>query len=148
MPSRRGFAVLVAAVLVLAACARATRPRPAAPQVPTETPVPAAPSPRPGGGDRPPLPTPTPLPPVTVPEISAREQQFLMQGYRWLIPFDGIRPVYAPRFTNAEKADLAPEELVIGIAVDGEAKAYPVSVLRFREMVNDEIAGIPILVTW
>ena len=37
---------------------------------------------------------------------------------------------------------------VIGISLDGEAKAYPISVLRFREMVNDELAGIPTLVTW
>ncbi len=34
------------------------------------------------------------------------------------------------------------------ITLDGEAKAYPVSVLRFREMINDELAGIPILVSW
>ena len=37
---------------------------------------------------------------------------------------------------------------LIGISIDGKAKAYPISVLRFREMVNDELAGIPILVTW
>jgi len=43
---------------------------------------------------------------------------------------------------------MQPDDLVIGIAMDGQAKAYPVGVLRFREMVNDEIAGIPILVSW
>jgi len=37
---------------------------------------------------------------------------------------------------------------VMGAAVGDEAKAYPVSVLRFREMVNDELSGLPILVTW
>ena len=36
----------------------------------------------------------------------------------------------------------------MGIVIGGEAKAYPVSVLRFREMVDDELAGWPILVTW
>jgi hypothetical protein len=40
------------------------------------------------------------------------------------------------------------DELVLGVAWDGEAKAYPITVLRFREMVNDELAGIPTLVTW
>jgi hypothetical protein len=34
------------------------------------------------------------------------------------------------------------------VAFDGAAKAYPVSVLEYREMVNDELKGIPILVTW
>lgn len=65
-----------------------------------------------------------------------------------LIPFDGIRPVYEPAFVTAEEAPLDDDELIIGIALDGEAKAYSISVLRFREMVNDELAGIPTLVTW
>jgi hypothetical protein len=36
----------------------------------------------------------------------------------------------------------------MGVALNGEAKAYPVTVLRIREMVNDELGGLPILVTW
>jgi hypothetical protein len=66
----------------------------------------------------------------------------------WLLPWDGIRPVYDPQFATAEEAPLEDEELVIGISLEGEAKAYPITVLRFREMVNDEMAGIPTLVTW
>jgi hypothetical protein len=66
----------------------------------------------------------------------------------WLLPWDGIRPVYNPEFATAEEAPLKDDELVIGISLDGEAKAYPITVLRFREMVNDEMAGIPTLVTW
>lgn len=65
-----------------------------------------------------------------------------------LIPRDGIRPIYEPQFRPAGEAPLVDEELVIGVAHDGEAKAYPISVLRFREMVNDRLAGIPTLVTW
>jgi hypothetical protein len=65
-----------------------------------------------------------------------------------LIGPDGIRPVYDPRFVAAADAPLKDDELVIGIAIEGEAKAYPITVLRFREMVNDELGGLPILVTW
>ena len=67
---------------------------------------------------------------------------------RFLIPFDGIAPVYDPIFVAAADAPLIDDELIIGVAWGGEAKAYPISVLRFREMVNDELAGIPMLVTW
>lgn len=67
---------------------------------------------------------------------------------RFLIPFDGIAPVYDPIFVAAVDAPLIDDELIIGVAWGGEAKAYPISVLRFREMVNDEMAGIPTLVTW
>ena len=36
----------------------------------------------------------------------------------------------------------------MGLAINGEAKAYPVEVLNFREMVNDVVGGVPVLVTW
>jgi len=48
----------------------------------------------------------------------------------------------------AAESPLFDDDLVMGVAIEGEAKAYPVSVLRLREMVDDELSGIPILVTW
>ena len=65
-----------------------------------------------------------------------------------LLPFDGIRPIYDPLFVTADIAPYHADELIIGIAIGTEAIAYSISVLRQREMVNDEVAGIPILVTW
>ena len=65
-----------------------------------------------------------------------------------LLPLDGILPIYEPEFANAAESRLLDEELVMGVTLDGEAKAYPISVLRSREMINDELGGIPILVTW
>lgn len=69
-------------------------------------------------------------------------------AYSPLISFDGIRPVYDPQFVNAARAPLMDGELVMGVTLSGQAKAFPITVLRFREMVDDELAGIPILVTW
>ena len=71
-------------------------------------------------------------------------------GYHQSVPLDGIRPVYNPQFAKVDDVAtiMFDDELVMGVAWDGEAKAYPVTVLRFREMVNDELAGIPTLVTW
>jgi hypothetical protein len=70
--------------------------------------------------------------------------------YSWsqLLPRDGIQPIYDPEFVPADEAGYADDELVMGVAIGGEAKAYPVGLLNRREMVNDELAGIPILVTW
>jgi len=69
-------------------------------------------------------------------------------AFSQMIPFDGIFPIYAPQFVSAEESPFEDDELILGIAWDGEAKAYPITVLRFREMVNDELAGIPTLVTY
>jgi hypothetical protein len=73
-----------------------------------------------------------------------------MPEYRWsqLLSRDSIRPIYEPEFVPADEADYADDELVMGVATDGQTKAYPVGLLNHREMVNDELAGIPILVTW
>ena len=73
---------------------------------------------------------------------------FNSYNFPQLIPPDGIRPVYAPTFAPASQVELQDEELILGVAIQGQAKAYPITVLRHREMVNDELAGIPMLVTW
>ena len=72
----------------------------------------------------------------------------LPDGFRQLLPRDGIQPIYDPQFTSASGVDWPDETQVIGVAAGEEAKAYPVSFLSRHEMVDDFIAGDPILVTW
>jgi hypothetical protein len=68
--------------------------------------------------------------------------------FRQLLIRDAIAPIYDPQFTEADLANLDSKELVIGVAINGESKAYPVGPLNRREMVNDVVGGVPILVTW
>ena len=68
--------------------------------------------------------------------------------FRQLLPKDAIRPIYEPRFSPGELTSLDREELVIGVEINGESKAYPIGPLRAREMVNDVVGGVPVLVTW
>ena len=76
------------------------------------------------------------------------ESTHSINGWNQLLPFDGINPVYDPQFISPEEANLQGSELIMGVAWNGEAKAYPVTVLRRREIVNDEMAGVPYLVSW
>jgi hypothetical protein len=69
-------------------------------------------------------------------------------GYRQIFARDAIEPVYDPRFVPADESDWIEGTLVIGVEIDGEAKAYPVNFLNWREMVNDWIGETPVLVTW
>ncbi len=68
--------------------------------------------------------------------------------FRQLLPKDAIAPIYQPKFVSAELSGLELGELVIGVSLNGENKAYPIGPLGRREMVNDEVGGVPILVTW
>ncbi len=64
-------------------------------------------------------------------------------------PKDGIPPIDDPVFVPvADAGGLVPTEPVIGLVQDGEAKAYPLRVMTWHEIVNDEIAGIPVTVTY
>ena len=72
----------------------------------------------------------------------------LPDDFRQVLPRDAILPVYNPTFVQADQSDWAGETLVIGVAIEGDARAYPVSFLNRREMVVDRIAGTPVLVTW
>ena len=70
--------------------------------------------------------------------------------YTVLMP-DGIPSIDAPVFVSAQEADawLAPEESVMGVVgADGTAKAYSAWQLDGHEIVNDQLDGAAIAVTW
>ncbi len=64
------------------------------------------------------------------------------------LPRDAISPIYTPKYVNTDEVQLSDDELVLGVEINGDARAMPVGLLRFREMVNDVIGGIPVLATW
>ena len=68
--------------------------------------------------------------------------------FNQLLPQDAIRPIYSPIISAGEDVELETDDLVIGVSIGGDSRAYPIRTLRFREMVNDELGGVPILVTW
>ena len=65
-------------------------------------------------------------------------------------PRDGIPPIDRPRFVGQAQADawLGEQEPVLVFAQGGEARAYPLQILIWHEIVNDEVAGRPIAVTF
>jgi hypothetical protein len=65
-------------------------------------------------------------------------------------PKDGIPAIDHPRFLSTAEADsfLAPREPVAVLELGGIARAYPLQILVWHEIVNDEIAGQPITVTY
>lgn len=72
----------------------------------------------------------------------------LPENYAVFFERDQIIPVYEPTFVGAGEVDWPDDEVVIGIDVNGEQRAYPVGFLSNREIVNDWIDDTPILVTW
>lgn len=84
---------------------------------------------------------------ATQPRLSPEEQDALSRMQR-VLGRDMIFPIYNPRFVPARESRMQDDELVLGIEIKDKAKAYPISILASREMVNDELSGVPILATW
>jgi hypothetical protein len=62
----------------------------------------------------------------------------------------GIRAIDVPAFVLVEEASswLEPREPVIELEFGGEARAYPLQILIWHEIVNDTVAGTPVAVTF
>ena len=65
-------------------------------------------------------------------------------------PKDGIPSIDAPSFAPvaAVRDDLGAEAPVMTVAMDGDARAYPLRVLVWHEIVNDTVGGVPVAVTY
>jgi hypothetical protein len=64
-------------------------------------------------------------------------------------PRDGIPALTAPKFVSAAEAGfMRDDEQVMGVILNGIAKAYPTRILSWHELVNDYFRDLPVLVSW
>ena len=63
---------------------------------------------------------------------------------------DSIRSVDRPEFADSEAAALwvAPANAVIGLSLGDVAHAYPVHLLEYHQVVNDDLGGVPVVVSY
>ena len=67
-----------------------------------------------------------------------------------LLGFDAIPAILDPEFVSVDEADdwMDSDELVLGLSIDGDSRAYSVPMLSSHEIVNDTVGGRKIAVTW
>ncbi len=65
-------------------------------------------------------------------------------------PKDGIPPIDEPDFTTPADASewIDAREPVVVLTVNKETRAYPLQILTWHEIVNDEVGGVPVSVTF
>lgn len=83
---------------------------------------------------------PATLPPPTI------DTNELMRGQ---VP-DGIPALDAPQFVSVAEADvyLEDNEAVVVLEIGGDARAYPVQILIWHEIINDVVDGVPVSITY
>ena len=62
---------------------------------------------------------------------------------------DCIRSIDNPKFVSVDQAGfLDDDDLILGVVIGGEARAYPAKILDQHEIVNDTVGGQPIAITY
>lgn len=126
-----------------APAATLTPTAPAAASAPTSTPEPT-PTPWPTPTL---VPTPTPFPLTETGKVTREE---LIARMKPAVVRDAIPAILDPQFVAPEAVppEFRDTELVLGLSMNGESKAYPLDVLSHHEAVNDVVGGVPVVVTW
>ena len=64
-------------------------------------------------------------------------------------PKDGIPSIDNPQFSSVDDARFVSDsDTVIGLEINGESKAYPIFILVWHEIVNDDVGGVPVAITY
>ncbi len=64
-------------------------------------------------------------------------------------PPDGIPPIDEPKFQPVGEVDwLADKEPVVAVEIEGDARAYPLQILTWHEIVNDVVGDVPVTITF
>jgi uncharacterized protein DUF3179 len=66
-----------------------------------------------------------------------------------ILPEDAIPAIVNPTYVPVSAAgDFRDDEEVIGLAINADARAFPIATMSAHEIVDDVIGGQPLAVTW
>ena len=125
-------------------------PAPTAAAVSRSTSVPATPAPAPTAAPVSPVPQSAATSDASAPATVTSEEDERDLEIVTLLPFDAIPAILEPEFVSAEVAseELEDHNLVLGLSIDGDHRAYSIPTLSSHEIVNDTVGGKPVAVTW
>ena len=65
-------------------------------------------------------------------------------------PPDGIPSIDNPKFMNVQDAAnfISDSDLVLGLNINGDTRAYPLLILVWHEIINDKVGGVPVAITY
>ena len=82
----------------------------------------------------------------SVPAMANAES--LPDNFRQILPRGAIRAIVRPKFVPANQAHIAANAWVIGVELNGQAKAYSINMLNRHEVVNDRSGKTAFATVW
>jgi len=72
----------------------------------------------------------------------------LPEGVEQILPRGQIAAVFEQEFVSADEAEISDDAWVLGVVVEGIAKAYSLNLLNRHEVVNDRSGGTAFAAVW
>ena len=85
---------------------------------------------------------------IAVAQKHPKPNPALPDEFKQLIPRGYIPAIDDPQFVTAAEAEIGDDAWVLGVAINGQAKAYSLNLLNRHEVVNDRFADRPIAAVW
>jgi carotenoid cleavage dioxygenase-like enzyme len=86
---------------------------------------------------------------MSAPASAAKgEDTDLPADFRQIIPRGRIASVDHPVFVPAAEAEISDDAWVLGVEIDGQAKAYSLNLLNQHEIINDRFGEKPVAAVW
>ncbi len=76
------------------------------------------------------------------------QQQEQPEGYVQILQRGGIPAIDNPVYVEASEAQIRDEAWVLGVIIDGQARAYSLELLNSHEVVNDSIGDTDFAAVW
>ena len=72
----------------------------------------------------------------------------LPDGVKQILERGKIAAIVDPEFVTADEAEIADDAWVLGVEIDGQARAYSLNLLNRHEVVNDQIGEKSFAAVW
>jgi hypothetical protein len=79
---------------------------------------------------------------------AAQTVEELPPGVEQLLPRGKIAAVFEPQFVSATEAEIPDDAWILGVALDGVARAYSLNLLNRHEIVNDRVGEKSFAAVW
>jgi len=68
--------------------------------------------------------------------------------YEQILPRGGIAAIVNPNYVSAAKATIRDNSYVLGVVVNGQARAFSLNLLNQHEVVNDTVGDVEFAAVW
>ena len=72
----------------------------------------------------------------------------LFNQFKQILPRGGIPAIVNPTYVTAEEASIGDNTWILGVVINGQARAYSLNLLNHHEIVNDNIDSTSFAAVW